>query len=64
LTRIIGLSEDESHAQASLPQHRIQAQVAQEFVAGEILRHLANRHDISGNLIRVWVARFDARRKV
>jgi transposase-like protein len=34
--------------------------VAQEFVAGETLHGLAKRHDISRNLIRVWVARFEA----
>ena len=32
-------------------------QVAQEFIAGETLHGLAKRHDISRNLIRVWVAR-------
>jgi transposase len=35
-------------------------QVAQEFIAGESLHGLAKRHDISRNLIRVWVARFEA----
>lgn len=35
-------------------------QVAQEFIAGETLHGLAKRHDISRNLIRVWVARFEA----
>ena len=35
-------------------------QVAQEFVAGETLHGLAKRHDISRNLIRIWVARFEA----
>lgn len=31
-------------------------QVAQEFVSGETLRGLAQRHDLSRNLIRVWSA--------
>ena len=31
-------------------------QVAQEYLAGETLHGLAQRHDISRNLIRVWVA--------
>jgi transposase len=35
-------------------------QVAQEFIAGETLHGLAKRHDISRNLIRVWVAKFEA----
>lgn len=35
-------------------------QVAQEFVTGETLHGLAKRHDISRNLIRVWVAKFEA----
>jgi transposase len=35
-------------------------QIAQEFIAGESLHGLAKRHDISRNLIRVWVARFEA----
>ena len=34
-------------------------QVAQEFIAGETLHGLAKRHDISRNLIRVWVARYE-----
>src|SRR5271169_5053647 len=32
-------------------------QVAQEFLAGETLHGLAKRHDISRNLIRIWVER-------
>ena len=35
-------------------------QVAQEYLAGETLHGLAQRHDISRNLIRVWVARYEA----
>lgn len=35
-------------------------QVAQEFIVGETLHGLAKRHDISRNLIRVWVAKFEA----
>jgi len=30
-------------------------QVAQEFIAGETLRALAKRYDVSRNLIRIWV---------
>jgi transposase-like protein len=35
-------------------------QVAQEFLSGETLHGLAKRHDISRNLIRVWVGKYEA----
>ena len=35
-------------------------QVAQEFLAGESLHALSKRHDISRQLIRVWVERYEA----
>lgn len=35
-------------------------QVAQEFLAGETLHGLAKRHDISRNLIGVWVQKYEA----
>ena len=35
-------------------------QVAQEFLAGETLHGLSKRHDISRNLIRVWVQKYQA----
>src|SRR5260221_11565502 len=35
-------------------------QVAQEFVAGETLHGLAKRHDLSRNLIRLWVQKHEA----
>jgi transposase len=35
-------------------------QVAQEFIAGETLYGLSKRHDISRQLIRVWVQRYEA----
>ncbi len=35
-------------------------QIAQEFVAGETLHGLAKRHDLSRNLIRIWVAKYEA----
>ena len=34
-------------------------QVAQEFLAGETLHGLAKRHDISRNLIRIWVETYE-----
>ena len=36
-------------------------QVAQEFIAGESLYALSKRHDISRQLIRVWVEKYEAR---
>ena len=35
-------------------------QVAQEFVAGDTLHGLAKRHDLSRNLIRLWVQKYEA----
>ena len=35
-------------------------QVAGEFVAGETLHALSKRHDISRQLIRIWVGKFEA----
>ncbi len=35
-------------------------QVAQEYLAGEALHGLAKRHDVSRNLIRIWVAKLEA----
>jgi transposase len=35
-------------------------QVAQEFIAGETLHGLSQRHDISRQLIRIWVAKYEA----
>lgn len=34
-------------------------QVAQDFIAGETLHGLAKRHDISRNLIRIWVQKYE-----
>ena len=34
-------------------------QVAQEFIAGETLHGLSKRHDISRQLIRVWVQKYE-----
>ena len=35
-------------------------QVAQEFLGGETLYGLSRRHDVSRNLIRIWVAKYEA----
>ena len=34
-------------------------QIAQEYVAGETLQALAKRHDLSRNLIRIWVTKLE-----
>ena len=42
--------------------HRIEfkRQVAQDYLAGETLHSLARRHDLSRNLIRIWIQKFEA----
>jgi len=35
-------------------------QVAQEFIAGETLHGLSKRHDVSRQLIRIWVSKYEA----
>ena len=59
LTVGAGLSKDESHGPTTFPQHRVQTAVAQEFIAGETLYGLSKRHDISRQLIRVWVQKYE-----
>ena len=55
-------AKDRMKAMAKHRSHSIEfkRQVAQEFVAGETLYGLAKRHDISRQLIRVWVQRYEA----
>ena len=35
-------------------------QVVQEYLAGETLHGLAKRHDLSRNVVRVWIQRYEA----
>ena len=35
-------------------------QVAQVYLGGESLNGLARRHDVSRNLMRVWIAKYEA----
>jgi transposase-like protein len=35
-------------------------QVAQDYLAGEPLHSLARHHDLSRNLIRIWVRKYEA----
>jgi len=37
-------------------------QIVQEYLGGETLHGLAKRHDVSHNLIRVWVQKYEGRR--
>jgi transposase len=50
--------EEKAHGQT----HSIEfeRQVAQEYLGGETLHGLAKRHDISRDLIRIWVAKYKA----
>src|SRR3990170_5156343 len=46
-----------SHRSYSIESER---QVAQEHIVGETLLGLAKRHDVSRNLIRIWVQKYEA----
>lgn len=35
-------------------------QVVQEYLVGETLHGLARRHDLSRNLIRIWIGKYEA----
>ncbi len=35
-------------------------QIAEEFLAGETLHGLSQRHDLSRQLIRIWVGKYEA----
>ena len=61
LTWRAGLSK-EGEAMARHRSHSIEfkRQVAQEYLTGETLHGLAKRHDISRNLIRVWIEKYEA----
>ena len=48
-----------------MPKHRsypteFKRQVAQEYLAGETFHGLSKRHGISRNLVRIWVAKYEA----
>lgn len=48
------MTKHRSHSVAS------KRQIAEEFIAGETLQALSKRHDISRQLIRSWVGKFEA----
>ena len=53
-----GFRGEKVHAEAPRYSIEFKSQVAEE--AGETLHGLAKRHDISRNLVRTWVAKYDA----
>jgi transposase len=52
--RMEAMTKHRSHSVA------FKRQVAEEFIAGETLHGLSKRHDISRQLIRIWVGKFEA----
>src|SRR6202020_1231933 len=52
--RMKAMTKHRSHSAA------FKRQVAQEFIAGETLHGLPQRHDISRQLIRIWVGKYEA----
>jgi len=49
------MAKHRTHRSHSIPFKR---QVVEEFLAGKTLHGLARRHDLSRNLIRVWVGKY------
>ena len=60
MTGTAGLSKDESHGQAPHLQYRIQASGRPGIHCRETLHALAKRHDVSRNLIRIWIGKYEA----
>jgi transposase len=52
-----GLSRRKPHGQAPQLLGRVQVQ---DYLTGETLHGLGKRHDISRNLIRIWIAKHEA----
>ena len=52
--RMKAMTKHRSHSVA------FKRQIAQEFIAGETLHGLSKRHDISRQLIRIWVGKYEA----
>jgi len=51
--------KDEVHGQTPHTQHRVQAPRGREYLGGEPLHGLGKRHDLSRNLIRIWVTKYE-----
>ena len=60
MTGCAGLSKEESHGQTAFSQHRVQAAGGAGVCCRETLYALAKRHDLSRQLIRVWVEKYEA----
>src|SRR5262245_11156935 len=60
LTGCAGLQRMKAMARQRSHSIEFKRQVAQEFIAGESLYALSKRHDISRQLIRVWVQKYEA----
>src|SRR5262249_26298781 len=61
----IRLSPPGFRGERPMAKHRIYSvefkrQVVQDYLSGETLHGLAKRHDISRNLIRIWIAKHEA----
>jgi transposase len=46
-------------ARQCIPRIEFKRQVAHDYMAGETLHSLARRHDLSRNLIRIWIQKFE-----
>ena len=60
LTGELGFQRMKAMARQRSHSIEFKRQVAQEFIAGESLYALSKRHDISRQLIRVWVEKYEA----
>src|SRR5262249_19460238 len=60
IDRVPGFRRMEAHDDTPIPQYRVQAPARPGVLGGETLHALAKRHDISRNVIRVWVEKYEA----
>ena len=60
LTPLLGFRRMEAMTKHRSHSAAFKRQVAEEFIAGETLHALSKRHDISRQLIRIWVGKFEA----
>ena len=60
LTPLLGFRRMEAMTKHRSHSAAFKRQVAEEFIAGETLHSLSQRHDISRQLIRIWVSKFEA----
>jgi hypothetical protein len=60
LTPLLGFRRMEVMTRHRSHSAAFKRQVAEEFIAGETLHALSKRHDVSRQLIRIWVGKFEA----